>query len=233
MRYHARTGQMRRWRRWVGAAALLAGAVLGACARPVPPPAPPPPPPPVPTPLTAVWTARPDVILASDSAAVRVPRPFSRLEVVAMDSLALRVVCRVCPEAARGRVARADVVKDPLAPDSAARASLAEFALAVRAAAERRDLPALRALMARDFSFSLVGAQGRDEALAAWRSENFRSLDRVPELLDRGLSPAPAGIWAAPPEYAERFGFRDLRLGFRQNQDGRWEWTFLMRAEGG
>lgn len=169
--------------------------------------------------------------LRTDSAVVVLPRPFTRLEVLGADSLQVRVRCAVCPEVREGRVERAEVVFEPPSPETAAGEGLAEFALAVREAARRHELGALRSVMVVDFTFSFFGLQGADRALAAWEAERFAALDRVPELLDRGLATKDSVLWAAPPEHFERMDYRGLRLGFRRSPEGRWEWVFLIGSE--
>lgn len=169
--------------------------------------------------------------LRTDSTAVLLPRPFTRLEVLGADSLQVRVRCAVCPDAREGRVERAEVVFAPRSPEAAAGEGLAEFALAVREAARRHELGALRSVMAADFTFSFFGLQGADRALAAWEAERFAALDRVPELLDRGLATQDSVLWAAPPEHFEQLDFRGLRLGFRRSAQERWEWVFLVGSE--
>lgn len=215
--------------------ALTLATVTGCAPPPPPPPAPPPPAPPPPPPFVFhhedVWTARPGVVLATDSARLVLPRPLTRLRVVQADSPSLLVRCAACADSATGRVALSDVVYEVVFPQEAERGSLAEFALAVRAAAAQRDVGALRPVMAPGFSFAFVGQQGPDEARAAWNAEGYRSLARVPELLDRGLATRDSALWVAPPEHLESLGYRGLRLGFRQDPSGAWRWVFLIRGE--
>lgn len=203
---------------------------LAACGRPTVVEGPRPDPGPAPPPAIAVWTAGPDVVLSGDGASAVLPLPFTRLEALGVDSLGLLVRCGLCPGDPQGRVAESDVIYRTTSPEAAAHGTLAEFALAIRGAAIDRDLEALLPVMADDFSYSFVGPQSPASAFAVWRAEDFATLDRLPELLDRGLTPVDARIWAAPPEYAEETGFRQLRSGFRQRQDGRWEWVFLIRG---
>ena len=112
----------------------------------------------------------------------------------------------------------------------AARLDLADFVLAVRAAASARDVDALRAVMARDFVHTLGPIDmGLLETFAAWEREQYRTLDRLPFILDRGVATVPGTpVWAAPPEWAASLQYRDLRAGFRRGPDG-WEWIFLVR----
>jgi hypothetical protein len=212
-------------------AALATAALLSACLRAAAPepPAPQPEPEPDPFPFEVVWSAGPDLTLAAPDEPGGTPLAlFSRLEVFGRDSLGLRVACAVCPGRARGIVSEADVVFEVLPPEIAAWGTLAEFALAVRDAAERLDLAALRPILASDFSFSFVGPQTPETAFDVWRFEQFATLRRVPELLDQGLTTRDGRIWAAPPRfYAER-AYGDLRLGFRRDPSGRWEWLFLI-----
>lgn len=212
--------------------ALVAALLVAGCGH-SPPPSPPPPAPAagaaMPAPDT-VWTARDSVELRGDSRGYWLPRAFTRLEVVGADSTTLLVRCALCADGAGGRVARSQVIHEPLPIESLAAASHAELALALRAAAVAHDLDTLYPLMSRDFSFSSLGASGRDLAVASWRSENFRTLERLPELLDRGISRL-GDLWVAPPEYATQYEYRPLRTGFRRSEAGRWEWVFLVRGE--
>lgn len=174
---------------------------------------------------------------AHDSAAVLlgaephvISRPFTRLEVLGRDSLGLRVRCVVCEEVTEGYVDEEALVYQAFPPEVAAWGSLSEFALSIREAAASRDLEALMAVMAPDFSFSFVGVQAPGSALDVWASEDYRTLDLVPELLDRGLTTTSGRIWSAPPEFTTMLHYRGLRLGFRQRPDGRWEWLYLIQG---
>jgi hypothetical protein len=195
------------------------------------------PPPPLPAPPAyefphaTVWTAFPGIHLVGDSLAVEIQRPFTALHVIDASREFLTVRCANCEGAPVGRVRQRDVVFETRSPAEAAHASLAEFALAVRAAAERADTVALAAVMAPDFTFALTGAQGAERARAAWAAGGFRTLSEVPALLDRGLAPVGRGVWAAPPAFAEALGYHGLRTGFRRSAGGRWEWLFLVRGE--
>ena len=62
----------------------------------------------------------------------------------------------------------------------------------------RHGLDGLRPVMAPDFTFSFLGLQGPEAALEAWRGRGFSPLDRVPVLLDRGLSSRAGALWVAP-----------------------------------
>ena len=217
------------WSRVTIAAGLL---LLGACRSSPPPPAIQPLPPPArvfPAPDT-VWTAREAVVLRTASGDTLVPRPFTRLDVFGADSLSLQVRCAPCGDSVAGWVDRTAVIHQPISLDSAAAGELAPFALAVRAAAIQHDQVALRRVMALDFSFSALGIYGRDRALSSWFSENFRALDRVPGMLDAGLTHLN-GSWVAPPAFATSFDYRGLRLGFRRTPEGRWEWLYLVQGE--
>jgi hypothetical protein len=177
-----------------------------------------------------VWTDAPDRALRRDAAPYVLRRAFTRLEVLEADSAELLVQCTVCGEPVIGWVARNQVIHAPTTPDSAAVRSIAEFALAVRRAAIEQDPVALDRVLAHDFTFSSLGSYGRDLALMAWRSENYRTLSRVPALLDQGLSPM-GEFWVAPPNFAERFGYSGFRLGFTRTAAGRWEWVFAVAGE--
>ncbi len=162
-----------------------------------------------------------------------VVRPFTALEVVEAEPERLFVRCGSCGVEGVAEIAPAEVAYEALAPVEAAGESLGAFALAVREAARGRDLEALRPVMASDFTFSFVGVQSAELALAAWRVEGFAALDRVPELLDRGLVTRDSALWVAPSAHLDRLDYRGLRLGFRRAPAGRWEWVFLVRSEVG
>jgi hypothetical protein len=217
--------------RSLAAAALLATA---AACTPPPRPAPAPPPPAVPepapeAPAVEVWTRQAGVQLAAEAGTVTLPHAFIRLQVLQRDSAGMVVQCPRCPGAPIGRVDSARVVGKVRAPSEAAQLELADFALAVRAAALRRDYEALRAVMAVDFVHSLHAPEGALEAIGAWRGPRFNDLALLPALLDRGIvNVAGTPIWAAPPEYAAAPGFAGLRTGFRRGPGG-WEWVFLVR----
>lgn len=179
-----------------------------------------------------VWTAFRDVALRGDSATTLLPRPFTALQVLEADSSGILVRCEICPRVPVGRVLHEEVVHTPTAPATAAHGTLAEFALAIRDAAERGDTAALALVMTPEFTFSFIGPQGMERALAGWASDDLRTLALVPALLDRGLALAPGGVWAAPPEFAEDLAYHGLRLGFRRTEQGYWEWLFLLRGEG-
>lgn len=105
---------------------------------------------------------------------------------------------------------------------------LAEFVVAVRSAAARRDVAALQPVLARWFTHSLAGGDSPIEAVGAWQRERFRTLDLVPALLDGGVV-EDAPIWVAPPEFVAQPGFTGLRTGFAREQ-GVWKWIFLTRS---
>lgn len=209
--------------------------LLCACAAPRPAPAPAPPAPAPPAfPYATVWTREAGTALRPDSAGAAVPalpNAFTRLEVLRADSASLYVRCVVCTPRGEGWVAKARVVFEPGTPSLAAGGELAEFLLAVRAAAARRDMAALRPVMSRQFTHSLGGADGIMEAVARWEQEGFRRLDRLPWLLDRGVASPDGIVWAAPPAWAADRAYRDLRAGFRR-EGNRWEWVFLVPGPG-
>jgi hypothetical protein len=211
---------------------LLFGMAASACAA-APAPAPPPPPAPEPSleplPHDRAWADRAGLPLRLDSGEeIPLPYLFTPLHVLGRDSAGVRVRCDVCGEGWVGVVSEADLVFDELPPEVAAWGSLAQFALSVRAAAERHDLDALRSVMAPDFSFSFIGTQSPGAAFAVWRAEQFATLDRVPGLLDQGIATRDDRFWVAPPAFVEVPTFRGLRTGFRQRLDGRWEWLYLI-----
>jgi len=217
---------------------LLITSVLAACGSPPAPASPPATPESLaPPPAPTVWTAREGVTLTTESGDVRLPHAFLRLDVLAADSQGLRVRCASCAEPREGVVSRDAVIYQPARPSEAARGSVAEFALAVRAAAAQRDIEALREVMSQEFSFTFGGAEGRLEALAAWEREGYRSLDRLPAILDRGVvnrwAAQPAQydeLWVAPPEYLASPEYLDLRAGFRK-VGGEWRWVFFIGGD--
>lgn len=213
-------------------AMLCAAAACTPPPRPAPAPPPPPPPaPPGPPPFTAteVWTAQPGVVLRGEGGSVTMPWTFMHLAVLRVDSAELQVRCLTCRGAPVGMVPRAQVVHEVRAPADAAQGELAEFALAVRDAALRRDYEALRRMMARDFTWSFTDPEGVLEAVAAWQGRRASDLQRLPGLLDRGIvSAGPGGVWAAPPEHVTVRGYNDLRAGFRREATG-WQLIFLVR----
>ncbi len=202
-----------------------------ACSRPAPRPVAPAPAPAVVPPLAVrwVWTREPGVAVRPDSGAATVlPWTAVRLEVLASDSARVRVRCAACRPTTEGWVPRSAVVHAPLAPRDAAAGELAEFVVAVRHAASRQDVAALRPVMARNFVWAPEMPDGPIEAMGAWERERFRSLDRLPFLLDRGVAAVEGTVvWGSPPEYATDPAYRGLRAGFRR-REGRWEWLFLV-----
>jgi hypothetical protein len=225
-------------KRVVNAGLFLFLASFGACAASTSPPLPTPEPEvvaaepePEPFAFEAVWSSFPGIAIVGDGGyAVPVPNLFTRLEVVGRDSVGLRVRCTLCPEVIEGYVREDQVVFEPVPPAVAAWQELSAFALAVREAARTRDLNALRRVMAADFSFSFIGPQDPEVALAAWTTEQFRTLDQVPGLLDRGLVTPDDWIWSAPPAFLSDPWYHGVRLGFRRQSDGRWEWIYLIRG---
>jgi hypothetical protein len=224
------------------AAVLSLLCLLAACAAPARRPAPAPPPPvappavqPAPPPpivqFQSVWTRDAGVQMRTDAGGVPLPYVFMQLEVLRADTTELRVRCVHCPGAPEGWIGRESVVHAPRPPREAAALDLAEFVLAVRAAASARDVEALRPVMARDFVHTLGPIDmGLLETFAAWEREQYRTLDRVPFVLDRGVATVVGTpVWAAPPEYAADSRYADLRTGFRRGPQG-WEWIFLVRG---
>jgi hypothetical protein len=210
--------------------ACFAALVLAACAPAAPPP-PAAPAPEVEFPWTRVWTAAAEVAILDSMSAFAVARPFTALEVLGADSARVRVRCPRCAEPVEGWVALDQVVYQPALPAVAAAGTLAEFALALRDAAERRDVQALLAVMDPEFNYAFIGPQRREIAAAGWQHEGFATLDLLPALLDRGLATRDGRLWAAPPEHFETLGYRGLRAGFRRTPQGLWEWVFLVRGE--
>lgn len=214
----------------------LALAACSAPRRPVPLPPPPPAPvevgPPAPAPIAqghSVWTRTAGLVLRGETSAVTLPYTFMRMEVLRADTSELLVRCLHCPGGPAGWLARDAVVHLPADVTAAAEMELADFALAVHAAALRRDVAELRRAMSRDFVHTLGPIDpGILETLAQWEREGYRLVDRLPFLLDRGIANvAGTSIWAAPPVYATDLRYNDLRAGFRRGREG-WEWVFLV-----
>jgi hypothetical protein len=215
------------------ALALLAVAACTPPPRVVAPAPAPPPAPPAEPPFTApeVWAAEPGLVLRGDSGSVTLPYAFMRMAVLRVDSAELVVRCMACRGFPAGRVAKLAVVHQVRTPLEARQLGLADFALAVREAARRKDVEAIRRVMARDFVYSLELGEGVLETVAAWQGRRASDLERLPGLLDRGIvSTGGGGVWAAPPEFVTQRGYPDLRAGFRRGADG-WEFIFLVRPE--
>jgi hypothetical protein len=216
-------------------AALVLVLLAGACALPAraplrPEPGPEPPPTPE-FPFAFAWTAQGGVAVHTDTGEVLIPKPFTRLNVLGVDSLGVLVRCLYCIPALEGRVQQDDIVHEALSPEAASRLGLAEFALAVREAASRRDQQALGPVMARDFTFGFEGGGGPVDAFHRWRFQGFRSLDNLPPLLDRGLATRDSVVWTAPPVFLTDPEYHGLRAGFRRGMHGRWEWIYLVGGE--
>jgi hypothetical protein len=226
-------------------AAVLTLCLLTACGGPArrpapvaPPPLPPPPvvadtAPPAPPQITvnqSVWTRDAGTFLRGESSGVRLPYIFMRLEVLRADTTDLLVRCVHCPGEPQGWVTRQNVVHWVRPPQETRKLDLADFVLTVRDAAARQDVETLRRAMSREFVHSLGPLEmGLLETFASWEREQYRTLDRLPFILDRGVATVPGTpVWAAPPEYAGSIGYRDLRAGFKRGTDG-WEWIFLVR----
>jgi hypothetical protein len=176
-----------------------------------------------------VWTARDGIaFLQEGREGTVVLRQFTRLEVIRREGGGWRVRCAVCVEPVEGIVSDKDIVHMAYPPEIAAWGSLAEFALAVRNAAEEERLDLLAPVMVGDFTQSLVGPQTPPMAFEVWRSENFATLSQLPGLLDQGLSTRDTMLWTAPPAFTESLYYRGPRAGFRRRPDGRWEWLFLI-----
>jgi hypothetical protein len=153
-----------------------------------------------------------------------------RLAVVQDAGDSLQVRCMVCPGLPVGWTDRVRLAWIPLAPADARGGDLADFVLAVREAARRRDMPALQAAMARNFVHALDGREGVLAAVADLSGRRAGDLARIPGLLDRGVVAVPGTrVWAAPPEFATVPGYADLRTGFMRGEAG-WEWTFILRT---
>jgi hypothetical protein len=190
----------------------------------------PPPPPPI-VANQSVWTRDANTLLRGETSGVRMPFIFMRLEVLRADTTDLLVRCAHCPGAPEGWVARESVVHHVRSPERVRKLDLAEFVLAVRDAASQRDTVRLRRAVSREFVHTLGPLEmGLLETFAAWEREGYRTVDRLPFILDRGVATVPGTpVWAAPPEYATQLGYQDIRAGFRRGADGGWEWIFLVR----
>ncbi|HEX6373745.1 MAG TPA: hypothetical protein VF006_32760 [Longimicrobium sp.] len=223
-------------------AVLILLALLAACggrpARVAPVVLPPPPPeidtlPPPPPPIVAngnVWTRDAGTQLRGENSPVPLPFVFMRLEVLRADTTELLVRCVHCPGTPQGWIARESVVHYVRPRQEIRKLELAEFVLVVREAASQRDTAMLHRAMSREFVHTLGPLEmGLLETFAAWEREGYRTVDRLPFILDRGVATVPGTpVWAAPPEYAARLGYQDVRAGFRRGADG-WEWIFLVR----
>lgn len=216
----------------VKAAAFLLFVLFAACGGPPPPPPPAPPAEPVveevpPFPHPYVWTPQASMQIRTESGWDVVPHLFSRLEVLGTDSLGLRVRCSFCTEPVQGWVSREEVIYEPATPHLAAHGELAEFLLALRDAVVQLEVERLRPVMARDFMPAFAGPEGPEEALARWQWEQYRALDHLPRLLDRGVASRDGRLWVAPPEFLLDPEYQGIRAGFRRSGD-RWEWLFLV-----
>ena len=213
-------------------AVLLSTVLLAAgctARRPAPAPAAPEPEaPPVPAfAHDTVWTADVQTVLRTTDGRTLTPAPFTRLDVLGTDSLGVRVRCAGCAEPVEAYVDTLQVIHQVRAPAEAAGGTLAEFALAVRAATQRRDVEALLPVMAVGFTYSLTRPMSRVDAIAEWRREDLALLGRVPALLDRGLATRDGRTWTAPPDFVTDRAYRGPRTGF-QRVDGRWQWMFFV-----
>lgn len=214
------------------AAALLL-ALTAACNRTPPAPRIPPLAPfpvvaPAPSPAE-VWSRQPGLLLRG-ATPTRLPYLGMRMAVLQDAGDSLQVRCLVCPGAPVGWTDRVRVAWVALSPADARGGDLADFALAVREAARRRDFPALQAAMSRDFVHALDGREGVLASIADLQTRRAVDLARLPGLLDRGIAQVPGTrVWAAPPEFATVPNYADLRTGFMRGDAG-WEWTFLLRT---
>ncbi len=216
----------------------VAAAVGGCTARePLPVlPAPPEPQAPVvaaPHPDSIAWTIRPQVPIRTLAGQQLVAGPVAVLRILGEDSIGLRVWCATCPEAAVGWADTADVALPGVPPAVAAGRNLIAFVLALSEAAAAHDIDALRPVMADEFTFSLRSGGGRLEALSQWEREGYRTLSRLPTLLEAGLETTDGRVWAAPAAFARDANYSGLRAGFKRNAAGRWEWVYLVGAAEG
>lgn len=178
-----------------------------------------------------VWTADENTPLRTEYGIATIAHPLTRLEVLGADSAAgLHVRCVRCAHPLEGWLHVSSVVYQPTSPAEAADGELAGFALAVRKAALERDLAALRPVMFERFTFSFGGGGGPADAFNRWRFEGFRSLDRLPELLDRGLASHDGEVWTAPHDFVTGEDYLGLRAGFRRT-DGKWQWIYLVAGD--
>lgn len=178
---------------------------------------------------TDAWTSGAGVRLRADSDTVVLPYGAMRLQVLGRDSAGVRVRCLVCPGYPTGWVEPGELlIRAATLEEAARRPEAAEFALALREAALRRDVAALASVMSPEFVTTPGGLEGAASALAAWRAQGFRPLDELARAIDRGVVPLPhGGIWAAPPEWVARTGYPGAHAGFRR-ENGRWVWLFLL-----
>jgi hypothetical protein len=177
-----------------------------------------------------VWTAGENTPLRTEYGIATIAHPLTRLEVLAADSASVHVRCVRCPHPLEGWLDESAVVYEPTTPAEAAEGELAEFVLAVRKAALERDLAALRPIMFERFTFSFGGGGGPADAFNRWRFEGFRSLDRLPELIDRGVATHDGEVWTAPHDFVTGEEYYGLRAGFRRTE-GKWQWVYLVAGE--
>lgn len=205
--------------------------LLSCAAPPPPPPEPEPEPAPVvePFPDRFVWTAAPETSLRLEGRRTTVPHLFTRLEVMEpLPDGMLRVRCPTCEEGLEGVVSREDVVHGNAVPVLAAEEGLAEFLLAIRQAADRRDMTALRPVLSPWFTHSVEAPHGAGPAIIQWRREGYRSIDRLPTFLDRGVATRDGSLWMSPPEFLNDPRYSGPRAGFERDEEGRWVWLFLV-----
>lgn len=208
------------------------------CAAREPLPVLPPPPEPqakvvaAPHPDSIAWTIRPQVQIRTLAGLQMLAGPVAVLRILGEDSIGLRVWCATCPEAAIGWADTADVAFPGTLPATAASGDLISFVLALSEAAAAHDVDALRPVMADEFTFSLRSGGGRLEALGQWEREGYRTLSRLPALLEGGLETTDGRVWAAPAAFARDAGYSGLRAGFKRNAEGLWEWVFLVGGTG-
>ncbi len=180
---------------------------------------------------TVAWSAVPNLRLVGYGGVdLWIPTLFTRLEVEGNDSLGVRVWCAVCEPMIAGYATERDLVADVLPPEVSAWGTFPEFLLAIRDAAARHDLEALRPVMTPDFTSSFFGIQNPDAAFATWRADDFWSLDELPALLDQGVATRDSLLWSTPPAFVADMDYQGLRSGFRRRADGRWEWLYLVRS---
>lgn len=108
------------------------------------------------------------------------------------------------------------------------------LAAAVAEAVKARDYATLAAHMADEFSYSFGHEPSREGGLAAFRAEP-RRLDLLVEILGRDCARDNlAGVhWYVCPAAAvdEQQAYYGWRAGFRQRDDGRWEFAWFIAGD--
>jgi hypothetical protein len=106
----------------------------------------------------------------------------------------------------------------------------AEAVRAVRRAAAKRDVAALRTLIADDITWSFGAAPGADGAIAMWQADGTQ-LEAMVKVLDGGCRLDEAGAQVTcPPAYTESPGYLGHRAGFEKRGQA-WKLTFFVSGD--